>query len=146
MGKDQEEPHVIHIPRSLADDLQHWKEKCPNPAPEAFIFANQAGGFLDTDNYRKRVLHKLAKDLKLSKSTFRVTRRTIATLAQRKAQLRTCRECSGTPGQRQPPTSTCRRFPRACKQRSTQSIRNCGSRALKKHREQHRKEILRLLL
>jgi hypothetical protein len=46
------------------------RRKCPNPSPEAFIFANQAGGFLDTDYYRKRVLHKLAKDLKLPKLTF----------------------------------------------------------------------------
>jgi hypothetical protein len=66
-GKTKKSLTVIHIPRSLADDLQHWKEKCPNSAPEAPIFANQAGGFLDTDNYRKRVLRKLAKDLKLPK-------------------------------------------------------------------------------
>jgi hypothetical protein len=71
-GKTKKSLTVIHIPRGLADDLQHWKEKCPNRSPEAFIFANQAGGFLDTDNYRKRVLHKLAKDLKLPKLTFQV--------------------------------------------------------------------------
>lgn len=32
-----------------------------------FIFANEVGGFLDTDNYRKRVLHKLARELELPK-------------------------------------------------------------------------------
>ena len=46
------------------------------------------GGFLDTDNYRKRVLHKLAKDLKLPKLTFQVIRRTIATLAQKKGTVK----------------------------------------------------------
>jgi hypothetical protein len=57
----------------------------PPPAPDAFIFANQAGGFLDTDYYRKRVLHKLARDPKL---TFQVIRRTIATLAQKKGTVK----------------------------------------------------------
>jgi integrase len=57
-------------------------------APEVPIFANQTGGFLDTDNYRKRVLHKLAKDLKLPKLTFQVIRRTIATLAQKKGTVK----------------------------------------------------------
>jgi integrase len=79
---------VIHIPRSLADDLQRWKEQCPDPSPGAFIFPNKAGGFLDTDNYRKRVLHKLAKDLKLPKLTFQVIRRTIAILAQKKGTVK----------------------------------------------------------
>ena len=57
-------------------------------SPDAFIFPNQEGGFLDTDNYRKRVLHKLAKDLGLPKLTFQVIRRTIATLAQKKGTVK----------------------------------------------------------
>jgi hypothetical protein len=56
---------VIHIPQKLADDLQQWRDECPDPSSDAFMFANQAGGFTDTDNFRKRVLHKLARDLKL---------------------------------------------------------------------------------
>jgi hypothetical protein len=36
-----------------------------------FMFANEVGGFLDTDNYRKRVLHKLARELELPKLTSR---------------------------------------------------------------------------
>jgi hypothetical protein len=43
---------------------------------------------MDTDNYRKRVLHKLARDLKLPKLTFQVIRRTIATLAQKKGTVK----------------------------------------------------------
>ena len=39
---------------------------------------------MDTDNFRKRVLHKLARDLNLPKLTLQVIRRTIATLAQKK--------------------------------------------------------------
>jgi hypothetical protein len=41
---------------------------------------------LDTGNYRRRVLHKLAKDLELPKLTFQVIRRTIATLAQKRRE------------------------------------------------------------
>jgi len=64
---------VLHIPRQLADDLQAWRLECEEKAKEAFskgtrksaslsedvfIFENEDGGFIDTDNYRKRVLHQ----------------------------------------------------------------------------------------
>ena len=55
---------------------------------DAFIFANEAGGFLDTDNFRNRVLRKVARDLQLPKLTFQVIRRTIATLAQKKGTVK----------------------------------------------------------
>jgi len=34
------------------------------------MFENEEGGFLDTDNNRKRVLHKIVRELKLPKLTF----------------------------------------------------------------------------
>jgi integrase len=43
---------------------------------------------MDTGNYRRRVLHKLARDLGLPKLTFQVIRRTIATLAQKKGTVK----------------------------------------------------------
>jgi integrase len=43
---------------------------------------------MDGNNYRKRVLHKLADDLELPKLTFQVIRRTIATLAQKKGTVK----------------------------------------------------------
>ena len=43
---------------------------------------------MDTGNYRKRVLHKLARDLGLPKLTFQAIRRTIATLAQKKGTVK----------------------------------------------------------
>ncbi len=92
MGKTRKSLTVIHIPSDLSDDLHQWRQVCPDPAPDAFIFANQAGGFLDTDNFRKRVLHKLARDLKLPKLTFQVIRRTIATLAQKKGTVKDVQE------------------------------------------------------
>ena len=87
-GKTKKSLTVIHIPRSFADDLQKWREKCPDSSPDAFILANEEGGFLDTDNYRKRVLHKLARKLNLPKLTFQVIRRTVATLARRKGTVK----------------------------------------------------------
>lgn len=42
-GKTKKSLSVIHIPETLAVDLEAWKSECPNPAPEAFLFANQAG-------------------------------------------------------------------------------------------------------
>ena len=87
-GKTRKSLSVIHIPRNLADELQHWRDERPDSSPEAFMFANQLGGFLDTDNFRKRVLHKLARDLELPKLTFQVIRRTIATLAQKKGTVK----------------------------------------------------------
>jgi integrase len=102
-GKTKKSLTVIHIPRDLADDLEAWRLECeeqareaaakdktksPKLSPDDFIFANEVGGFLDTDNYRKRVLHKLARELELPKLTFQVIRRTIATLAQKKGTVK----------------------------------------------------------
>ena len=79
-GKTKKCLPVIHIPKESADDLEDWRKQYFAPSSEAFIFVNRDGGFLDTDNYRKRVLRKLARDLKLPKLTFQVILRTIATL------------------------------------------------------------------
>ncbi len=87
-GKTKKSLAVIHIPQTLAADLDAWRWECPDSDSEAFIFANQVGSFIDTDNYRKRVLHRLARDLNLPKLTFQVIRRTIATLAQKKGTVK----------------------------------------------------------
>lgn len=102
-GKTKKSLTVIHIPQKLADDLQAWRLLCEAKAKAAFakgkretdsvseddfVFENEDGGFLDTDNYRKRVLHKLARELQLPKLTFQVIRRTIATLAQKKGTVK----------------------------------------------------------
>ena len=87
-GKTRRSLGVIHIPKKLTADLRRWKQECPDPAPEAFIFPNKDGDLMDTGNYRKRVLHKLAAELELPKLTFQVIRRTIATLAQKKGTVK----------------------------------------------------------
>ncbi len=87
-GKTRKSLSSVHIPPGLAADMEKWRAQCPDSSPDAFIFPNNDGGFLDTDNYRKRVLHKLAIKLELPKLTFQVIRRTIATLAQKKGTVK----------------------------------------------------------
>jgi integrase len=65
-----------------------WKQECPDSSPEAFIFPNEDGGFVDPGNYLKRVLKKLAKEIGLPKLTFQIIRRTIATLGQTKGTVK----------------------------------------------------------
>jgi len=87
-GKTRKSLGRVHLPKELAEDLWLWKQECPDSSPDAFIFPDAKGGFIDTGNYRKRVLHKLARDLGLPKLTFQVIRRTIATLAQKKGTVK----------------------------------------------------------
>lgn len=63
------------------------REKPASLSPDDFIFENEDGGFLDTDNFRKRVLHKIARKLRLLKLTFQVIGRTITTLAQKEGTI-----------------------------------------------------------
>lgn len=83
-GKTKGSLTQVAIAKQLAAELVEWRRQCLDPSPEAFMFANAKGEFMDSSNYRKRVLHKLAKDLGLPKLTFQVIRRTIATLAKDK--------------------------------------------------------------
>ena len=87
-GKTKGSLTQVAIAKQLAAELVEWRKQCPDPSPEAFMFANAKGGFMDSSNYRKRVLHKLAKDLGLPKLTFQVIRRTIATLAKDKGHVK----------------------------------------------------------
>jgi integrase len=94
-GKTKGSLTKIPIAKQLAEELQAWREQCREEeqqkknwhgptadSPEAFIFPGRNGGFIDSSNYRNRVLHKLAKELGLPKLTFQVIRRTMATLAK----------------------------------------------------------------
>jgi len=87
-GKTQRSLATVHLPKELASELAAWKQQSPDSSPEAFIFPDRTGGPLDTGNFRKRVLHRLAVKLELPKLTFQVIRRTIATLAQKKGTVK----------------------------------------------------------
>ncbi len=77
----------MHLPDDLAAELKQWKLECKKVSaksvlPDAFMFPNADGGFMDTANYRSRVLKPLADSLGIPKLNFQVIRRTIAIRAQ----------------------------------------------------------------
>ena len=59
-GKTKGSLRTIPLSRDLAKELCTWELECPDTSPDAFIFPNAKGGFIDTGNYRKRVLHNIA--------------------------------------------------------------------------------------
>ncbi len=81
-GKTTKSLGKMHLPDGLALELKVWKTECPDSSPDAFMFPNADGGFLDTSNYRNRILKPLADDLNIPKLNFQVLRRTMATRAQ----------------------------------------------------------------
>ena len=100
-GKTKGSLATIPIASDLAEELQAWRIQCREEQrqkkhwqgptaddPEGFIFPARDGGFIDTGNYRRRVLHKFAKELELPKLTFQVIRRTVATLARKKGDIK----------------------------------------------------------
>jgi integrase len=94
-GKTKKSLRTVHLPEGLATELWLWRQECPDRSAEAFIFPNarkrngsKTNGFIRTDNYRARVLKKLAAKLGLAKLNFQVLRRTMATLAQTKGGIK----------------------------------------------------------
>lgn len=102
-GKTKKSLRKIHISSLMVSDLLAWKIICPDSSPEAFIFPNTDGGVRDPNNYRRRVLGKLREKLNLSKLTFQVIRRTMATLSQTKG---TVKDTQGMLGHERLPTTT----------------------------------------
>ena len=70
-GKTRRSLGIIHVPEKLVADLLTLKELRRDVSPESFIFPNDHGGFIDADQFRKRVLRKLVEDLELPKLTSR---------------------------------------------------------------------------
>ena len=81
-GKTPKSLGKMHLPDDLAAELRQWKLECPDSSPDAPMFPNADGGFMDTSNYRNRVLKPLAESLGIPKLNFQIIRRTIATRAQ----------------------------------------------------------------
>ena len=87
-GKTPGSLSKVHLPDGLAGELRRWKLECTDRSPEAFIFPNADGGFIDTANYRFRVLKPLAERLGIERLNFQILRRTMATLAQRMGSVK----------------------------------------------------------
>jgi integrase len=81
-GKTPKSLGKMHLPHDLSAELRQWKLESPDSSPDAPMFPNADGGFMDTSNYRNRVLNPLAESLEIPKLNFQVIRRTIATRAQ----------------------------------------------------------------
>jgi len=88
-GKTKGSLTQVPIAEVLAGEIVEYREECrkkgKDVSPGAFMFPGRFGGPMDTGNFRKRVLHRLADELELPKLTFQVIRRTIATLGKAKA-------------------------------------------------------------
>jgi len=75
-GKTPGSLTTVHLPPGLAQELRLWKQENAKASPDgvvspdAFIFPNSRGGFMDTGNYRNRVLNPLAEKLELPKLNF----------------------------------------------------------------------------
>ena len=74
-GKTKKSIRSVHVPERLANDLWLWRQECPNPAPDGFIFPNSRkrngatrNGFIRTDNYRARVLKPLGGGTRASQA------------------------------------------------------------------------------
>ena len=87
-GKTEKSLGDVLLPKGMVDDLWLWKQECPDSSPDSFIFPNTDGGFMETGNYRNRILIPLAEKLGLPKLNFQVLRRTMATLAQGKGPVK----------------------------------------------------------
>ena len=86
---------------------------------------------MDTGNYRRRLLHKLAKDLELPKLTFPSDPAHDSDAgAKNRERGRTFRDFSGIPARPQRPTWICRRSRRASQQPSTRLMLNSEWRNL----------------
>jgi integrase len=108
-GKTRGSLTTIPIAEELARDLAAWRERCPDPSPEAVVFAAPRGGFMDSNNYRNRFLKKPGRELGLPKLNFQAGER-LPRLHRRKAQLRMSRLFCGMHAWGRRPTFTCRRI------------------------------------
>ena len=87
-GKTPGSLSKVHLRIGLAAELRRWKLECKDRSPDAVIFPNADGGFIDTANYRFRVLKPLAERLGIQKLNFQILRRTMATQAQRMGSVK----------------------------------------------------------
>jgi integrase len=107
-GKTTGSLSKVRLPDGLASELHRWKRECKDRSAEAFIFPNTDGGFIDTANYRFRVLKPLAEKLGIEKLNFQILHRTMATQAQRMGSVKDIQAHLRHPRQTRPPTNTCK--------------------------------------
>jgi integrase len=91
-GKTKGSLTKVPLASTLARELVEWraqlKKEGKDTSPDAFLFPGRDGEPMDPNNFRRRVLHRLAEELDLPKLTFQVIRRTIATLGKTKGHVK----------------------------------------------------------
>ena len=91
-GKTRGSIAQIPVADVLGREIVQYRQECQrigiDTSPDAFMFPGRLGRPMDTSNYRKRVLYKLARELGLPKLNFQVIRRTIATLGKSKGHVK----------------------------------------------------------
>jgi hypothetical protein len=112
-GKTKKSLGKVHLPDGLARELLLWKGESPDPSPDAFIFPNTTGGFLDVGNYRYRVLKPLADKLGIPKLPSRSCAARWRRRPRAWGRLKTSRLTCGTRRRTPLRTSTCRHYLRA---------------------------------
>lgn len=91
-GKTRGSLAKVPIADTLVLELVEWrrqlKDERKDTSADAFLFPGRSGGPMDPNNFRNRVLRKLAEELDLPKLNFQVIRRTIATLGKTKGHVK----------------------------------------------------------
>jgi hypothetical protein len=87
LGQNQEEFRASASTKRVGGRPLALERERPDATGRSLHFPDAKGGLVDTGNYHRRMLHKLAKDLELPKQTFRVIWRTVAMLAQKKGTV-----------------------------------------------------------
>jgi integrase len=67
-GKTRKSLCVIPLSEELVPELWLWKQECADSSPEAFIFPNEDGGFVDPGNYLKRGSQETGKRNRFAKA------------------------------------------------------------------------------
>jgi integrase len=82
-GKTKGSLTTVDLPEELAHYIREWLGKLESKSPDVFMFPNAIGGFIEKDNYLRRALRPLEKQLGHPKLNFQILRRTFSTLAQK---------------------------------------------------------------
>jgi integrase len=70
---------AVWLPSSIETELEFWREKSGNPAPNAFIFSSTRGTAISTHNFLLRVLREAGENAGVEPITHQMLRRTCST-------------------------------------------------------------------
>ena len=77
--KTDDSDSAVWLPASIETELEFWREKSGNPAPDAFIFPSTRGTAISTHNFLLRVLREAGGKAGVERITHQMLRRTCST-------------------------------------------------------------------